>query len=129
MKKIVLSWCILLIAMSSLAPNMQGMQLLKLPNFISHVNKHYGSNWTFSELQAFIVEHYQKEKMPRDKEHENLPFKTPNSGLFQLLLIEQLHGPCLLETAEFEQKQAIVTHPADPTIDRSSNIWTPPQLG
>lgn len=113
---------------SSLAPNMQGMQLLKLPNFIAHVNKHYGENWSFQELQSFIVEHYQKEKTPKDKDHENLPFKTPNSGLYQLVLIESIHSELTIESTEFKLKKPSLTHPADPTVDRSSNIWTPPQL-
>lgn len=107
---------------------MQGMQLLKLPNLIAHVEDHFGSDWSWSELKTFVVDHYVSTKLPKDKEHENLPFKTVVNNVLPLAFNASETPAFVMTTFVEEQRLPVISTPVDPTVDRSGAIWTPPQL-
>lgn len=128
MKKLVVYSAFLVVLVSSLAPNMQGLQLFKLPNLLSHVEKHFGADWTWSEMKTFVVEHYTNENLPKDAEHSNLPFKTI-TVVTTLLVFQEPHLPSFAIDHSFEENlQLLHTGHTAPTVDRSYAIWTPPQL-
>lgn len=128
MKLMVVYSAFLVVLVSSLAPNMQGLQLFKLPNMISHVEKHFGADWTWEEMKTFVVDHYNNEKLPKDAEHNNLPFKTI-TVVASVLVFQEPHLPTISIQHPIEevQQQPHFGHTA-PTVDRSYAIWTPPQL-
>lgn len=106
---------------------MQGLQLVKIPQLITHVEKHYGDQWTWSDMKSFVVEHYLNSELPDDKEHKNLPFKTTVSGS---TVISHHHSfPKVELTAGLleEERETIAYDPVKPIKDRAINIWTPPK--
>ena len=128
MKNWVVYFALFVVSVASLAPNMQGMQLMKLPNLISHVEDHFGADWTFSELKSFVSEHYQSKNLPNDKEHKSLPFKSVVGT--SLTIAIQNTSPVVIEisTHVAEKTSTAFFNLTNPTRDCSKAIWTPPQL-
>lgn len=122
---------LIVFSMSSLAPNMQGMQLFRISNLLHHIQHHFGSDWTWTEMKDFVLTHYTSTQLPKDKEHETLPFKSTSLATASPIISE---AP--VKTPEIGANFVVEDHdkpsfwiPVSPTIDRSGNIWTPPQLG
>lgn len=129
MKKLILICLMAWFFIGSMAPNMQGVQLIKLPNLLSHVEKHFGSDWTLSELKSFVVEHYLDQSLPQDNEHKNLPFKTIH-GHCSILIADQkldLSIPQVLTIEDFSLTKPVVAQ-SQALLTRPATIWIPPQL-
>jgi hypothetical protein len=128
MKNWIVYIAVFVVSVSSLAPNMQGMQLVKLPNLLSHVEDHFGTDWSFSELKSFVIEHYQTTDLPDEKEHKTLPFKSVSSSSVTLAI--QLPSTVLIDFSScFDEKNSIsFFNLTNPTRECSKSIWTPPQL-
>lgn len=127
MSRLVVIILIAFFSIANLAPKMQGLQLLKFPTLIAHVETHYGQNWSWTNLKDFVVEHYMSSKLPEDKEHKNLPFKTtvstPTVIAFSYVIPKIVANHIEFEDANlpcsFEQVK--------PIMDISQIIWTPPK--
>jgi hypothetical protein len=128
MKNWVVYISLFFVSVASLAPNMQGMQLIKLPNLVSHVEYHFGADWTFTELKSFLTEHYQSNNLPNDKEHKSLPFKS--SVGTSLTIAIQNTNPVLISISSLSENKNTTAffNLTNPTRDCSKAIWTPPQL-
>jgi hypothetical protein len=121
---------VIVFSLSALAPNMQGLQLFRINNLLHHIQHHYGADWTWSEMKSFVSEHYTSTQLPADKEHDTLPFKS---------VVHSAAAPVIAEVpvinlridkqhlAEETERPAFPLFVA-PTMERSGNIWTPPQL-
>lgn len=106
---------------------MQGLQLFKLPTLLSHVEDHYGESWSFRNLKDFVIEHYMNSKLPYEKEHKNLPFKTTVSA--PTVVVSAFAVPKIVASStEFEENSTPCSYEqVKPIIDISLNIWTPPK--
>lgn len=123
---------LIVFSMSSLAPNMQGLQLFRINNLLHHIQHHFGSDWTWTEMKDFVLDHYTSTQLPedQDEEHKTLPFKSVSLASVSPIISEApVRTPELLPhfIAEEHDKPSFWI-PVSPTIDRSGNIWTPPQL-
>lgn len=107
---------------------MQGMQVVKLPNLLAHVEDHFGSDWSFSELKSFVIEHYQTIDLPDEKEHKSLPFKSISSTSVTLAI--QSPSIVFIDISSFvvEKNTASFFNLTNPTRECAKAIWTPPQL-
>lgn len=117
----------LVFSLLTLAPNLQGAELLKIGDMLHHYKAHHqgdGKN-SFSD---FLVEHYGKPIDPNEKEHRNLPFKTTNSTFVQLTICEFQIQAVLEEVFfVFDQKGSF----SDPQFIDSAKlaaIWNPPRV-
>ncbi len=112
----------------SLAPNMQGAQVLNLPTFVSHFQQHQQRN-PGASLVSFVKEHYFSRLNEFEKEHKNLPFKS---------VIPIAVGACIVEKytvfpAEWEQ--VVFSEKSDKIITQNENclspsfysVWNPPK--
>jgi hypothetical protein len=129
MKRIALVILAVWIFIGSMAPNMQGVQLVKLPNLLGHVEEHFGTNWSITELRSFVFEHYFSKDLPADSEHQNLPFKTQHISVS--LMIQPLDADLTLQCNEtiedFSQSKPVVREDQS-LLSRPASIWIPPQL-
>lgn len=127
MKKLVVIFLLAFFSVANLAPRMQGIQLLKIPTLVNHLEAHYGTDWSWENLKDFVVEHYMNSKLPNDKEHKNLPFKTTvgaptliaiNCSILNIisdqLIFDEINSPTSMEQVK-------------PIVDITVNIWTPPK--
>jgi len=119
--------------MSSLAPNMQGLQLFRLNNLVHHIQHHFGADWTWTEMKDFVLEHYTSTQLlsdPNDKEHESLPFKSVTQTAMNTVVADASIKSIEVRFYQFpeENQKPQFKIPNSIPIDRSGNIWTPPQL-
>jgi len=73
--------------MLSLAPNMQGIQLVNMSNFIEHYEEHVDRNPEAS-IFTFVKEHYFNQLTAFEKEHSHLPLKSTISTGFIVFACE-----------------------------------------
>jgi hypothetical protein len=129
MKQISLIVLAIWIFIGSMAPNMQGVQLVKLPNLLGHVEEHFGTNWSFSELKDFVFDHYLSHDLPADSKHHNLPFKTQQISVS--VMIQPVFPELALHTIEtiedFSQSKPVIREDQS-LLSRPASIWIPPQL-
>lgn len=129
MKQLLLIVLAVWIFIGSLAPNMQGVQLVKIPNLLGHVEEHFGAEWSVSELKSFVFEHYFSNDLPADAKHQNLPFKTQQIAFS--LMIQPLQTAVSLaptETIEDFTHSKPVVRDEKSLLSRPTSIWIPPQL-
>jgi hypothetical protein len=129
MKQITFIFLAVWIFIGSMAPNMQGIQLLKLPNLLGHVEEHFGVDWTISELKSFVFEHYLSKDLPPDSKHQNLPFKTNQISVS--LMIYPFHPDLDFQADEtigdFSNSKPVIREDQS-LLTRAVTIWIPPQL-
>lgn len=119
---------LIVLTVSFLAPDMQGMQLFRVGNLVQHVEDHFGEDWTWSELQSFVWDHYTNETLPADKKHDQLPFKShAANGCMLAQVTENQIGIVLSDPVETSGEDSFIDMD-EPVMYRSGNIWTPPQL-
>lgn len=127
MKKTVIFALLLLFSVANLAPNMQGLQVVKVPTLLSHVEKHFGTDWSWNEFKTFVIDHYTNAKLPNDKEHENLPFKTVVATGALISTVNEvpqfIFDSWIIEAND--EKPAYET--VKPIQDITLSIWTPPK--
>lgn len=116
------------LSVSFLAPDMQGMQVFRIGNLVSHVEDHYGDDWSWSELKNFVWDHYTNNTLPSDERHEQLPFKSHSCSGCVVAQVADFH--LTLELTEvYDSGERVHFFDSDsPLEQRSGNIWTPPQL-
>lgn len=128
MRLAVVYIAIFVFGISSLGPNMQGAQLLKLPELTGHVRKHFGDDWTWGEFKEFIFEHYACANLPYEEEHKDLPFKTITMTPCHVICTDQQWLAIELHTDWENPEENVLADPDNQPIDRPVSIWTPPQL-
>lgn len=129
MRRLTFIFLAIWIFIGSMAPNMQGIQLVKLPNLLGHVEEHFGTDWTVSELKSFVFEHYLSKDLPADSKHQNLPFKTQQISVS--LMIHPIHPDLAIQTeetiADFSRSKPVIREEQS-LLTRPASIWIPPQL-
>lgn len=127
MKKLVIFALLTLFSVANLAPNMQGLQLVKIPTLLDHVETHFGSEWSWNEFKTFVSDHYANAKLPQDKEHEKLPFKTVVNTSSYVSDVNTWSG-YTFDSASIESKECKLHYETVKSIqDISLSIWTPPK--
>ncbi len=114
----------------SIAPNLQGVQLLNLSNFIEHYEQHTERN-PESTLLSFIKEHYFSNVTEFEKEHQHLPLKT-NLTVSNVSLVcdfPQFTWIKFSDVPSFELQQKLnIRYLFGYVHERNQAIWHPPQL-
>lgn len=112
----------------SLAPNMKGVELLKIGNLIEHYQQHHernnGSSWL-----GFIAEHYFAVSVDYEKEHQEMPFKH-NSISINSVFIEN-ESLLSFESDTFHEEKALQKPIAVESNYHFSSIysfWHPPRI-
>ena len=112
----------------SIAPNMQGSQLLNIPRLVSHYNQfHKAEGMSFRE---FLLEHYVKCKTDNDTEHRKLPFKSVIQvcSIFYLNQPENLHANFQITDRKPIAKKVFFSYCNGYFSKNYFSIWHPPQL-
>jgi hypothetical protein len=113
----------------SIAPNMQGIQLLNLSQLVEHYYDFKSENAN-GTLLSFIKEHYIDKNTSFEKEHRNLPFKNvlhlPSINYCQQVKSIEfvLHQSALPKTKE----RPFVYSDEHLLKSQLFDIWTPPKL-
>lgn len=116
------------LSVSFLAPDMQGMQVFRIGNLVSHVEDHYGNDWTWSELKNFVWDHYTDSTLPSDERHERLPFKSHSCNGCVVAQVAVFDLKLELTEINITGEHIQFVDFDSPLKQRSGNIWTPPQL-
>ncbi len=111
----------------SVAPDMQGFQLLEFGNVIEHYNDHY-DRFEVASFFSFLSDHYGKSVDLNEQDHRKLPFKLMN-GVPVLIVFEKQFVPRVCREPGFtEQHKPVFGEPEQHFLNVPQHIWTPPQL-
>jgi hypothetical protein len=112
----------------SLAPNMKGVELLKIGNLIEHYQQHLERNDGSSWLD-FITEHYFADSIDYEKEHQEMPFKH-NSISINSVFIEN-ESLLSFESDTFHEEKTVqkpITVESNYHLSSIYSIWHPPRI-
>ena len=111
----------------SLAPNMKGVELLKIGHLMDHYELHQERN-SDATLLSFIKEHYFNSSIDFEKEHQEMPFKVGYSLLISLFIENKVNLQIDLDSF-FEDLGSVETFAIQTTYFFNSlySIWNPPR--
>ncbi len=111
----------------SLAPNMKGVELLKIGHLLEHYELHQERN-PESNLVRFIQEHYFSTTINYEEEHQEMPFKVGYSLLISLFIENKVNLQIDLDSF-FEDLGSVETFAIQTTYFFNSlySIWNPPR--
>lgn len=112
----------------SLAPQWKGLEFFKLDALMNHYAQ-YQQEQSQKGFLSFLQEHYLQQVNDNQKEHQELPFKSPSSNVLVSFIMPNSSSHILLEkpTAYFP-KQPIFTAPNALDSNDFFECWHPPQL-
>jgi hypothetical protein len=115
-----------------LCVNTELHELLKLPFLVHHYLEHKAENPDFTVLN-FLKDHYANDKAQSsktNKEHKNLPFKTPDFATsLPVLAFDNFNKFLLKPTPIFSVKVKMVDNEIFYSSAVLNKIWQPPQIG
>ncbi len=103
-------------------------QLLKVPNLIEHYKEHKGIvNTTSSSFIQFLKVHYSENTKNKEKEHQDLPFKTFDSSVNHLFTFVILNFQLSYKRTTFKAKK-VFFYTNSFKSNLFTSIWLPPKL-
>ena len=112
----------------SLAPNMKGVELLKIGHLMDHYELHQERN-SDATLLSFIKEHYFNSSIDFEKEHQEMPFKVSTSFLISMFIENketiQFH---LFSLSENNRSSQPLGFQSSYFFNTSYSIWNPPRM-
>lgn len=118
---------VIVFGMLSLAPNMQGAQLLKFSEVVEHYQVHQQSNESFSSFVDFIIDHYFKNRETKKNELE-LPFKSVVAAPVLITFQKVELQPVTLHFRLKSVSKPILHYQSKISQFRLNSIWNPPQI-
>ena len=117
----------LLFGILSMAPNMQGAQLLKVGELIEHYEQHQSSDESFGSFLSFVQDHYFN-NLHHGKNERHMPFKSAISGAHILHLQENKIDPICISVEYIEKAPHYFGEPNGSLEDRTISVWNPPRM-
>jgi hypothetical protein len=112
----------------SLAPNMKGIEFVKVGNLINHYQLHQERNQN-STIWSFIKEHYFEKCSDYEVEHQEMPFKMNSTGFASFFLY--VKSEIKIEISHFslsELLQKPSSYISNYNFHKVHSIWNPPRV-
>ncbi len=112
----------------SLAPNMKGIEFLKMGNLLEHYYQHLERNDNSSWID-FISEHYFATSVDYDKEHQEMPFKH-SANAAPTVFVELKSAISFVKEPFLEEKivQKPISVESRYYYNSIYSIWNPPRI-
>ena len=113
--------------MLSMAPNLQGAQLLKFGELIEHYEQHQSSNESFGSFLSFVQDHYFN-NLHHGKNEGHMPFKSTISGAYVLHIQENKIDSISVSVENIEKASHYFGEPNGSLDDPTISVWNPPRM-
>ena len=114
--------------MLSLAPNMQGVEYVKLAGLIKHYEEHQSDGRSYAGFFDFLTDHYAINKH-YEHEHEHMPFKSHIVQGMMLVCSFQVPVTIVLEKQFVSPESKVrIQKSSSHSLKAVDSKWNPPRM-